>query len=167
MSRSFHRVPDAGWRPLTRRRMAVLVQVAVGGFFGAAVREALSQAFPASPNAFPTVTFVTNLSGSLLIGSLLVVLFRAGDDSGRRRQWRLTAATGFLGAYTTYSTFVVQADLLVRSGHSDRAILYVAATLAGGLVAAGAGMVLGEIGRGWRWPLLPVDPESDQIEAEP
>src|ERR1700733_11573141 len=118
----------------TRRRLAAVGLVGVGGLFGAAVREVMSQTLPTGPVGFPTVTLVINVSGSFAIGCVLVALFRAGDDTGRRRRGRLTVVTGFLGAYTTYSTFVVQADLLVRSGHSGRAVLYVVATVVGGLV---------------------------------
>ena len=167
MGPSLHGKHNSGWRSQARRRLAVLLQVAAGGLLGAGVREAMSQAWPTSPDGFPIVTLLVNLSGSLLIGCLLVVLFRVGDDTGRRHRWRLTAATGFLGAYTTYSTFAVQTDLLVRSGHSSRAILYVVATIAGGLAATVVGMVLGVLGSGWRQPALPVDPEADQIVAEP
>ena len=53
------------------------------------------------------------------------------------------AATGFLGAFTTFSTFVVETDLLVRDGHAATAATYAVASLVGGLAAAWAGIRLG------------------------
>jgi CrcB protein len=51
-------------------------------------------------------------------------------------------ATGFLGAYTTYSTFAVETDLLVRNGHLSVAFVYVLASFGAGLTAAWVGALL-------------------------
>jgi CrcB protein len=53
--------------------------------------------------------------------------------------------TGVIGAYTTFSTYVVEADLLVRDGHSDVAAAYALASLVCGLVAVWGGIVLGRL----------------------
>ena len=52
-------------------------------------------------------------------------------------------ATGFLGAYTTYSTFAEETDLLARNGHVGVAVAYVGASLVGGLTAVWMGLSLG------------------------
>jgi len=52
-------------------------------------------------------------------------------------------ATGFLGAYTTYSTFAVETDLLARNGYVGIALAYSAASLVGGLAAVWIGLSVG------------------------
>jgi len=88
-------------------------------------------------DGFPWATFVTNVSGSLALGLAFVLL-------GRRlpgRHVRAFVTTGFLGAYTTYSTFAVETDLLARHGNVAVAGAYVAASVLVGLAAVFAGMV--------------------------
>ena len=53
--------------------------------------------------------------------------------------------TGVIGAYTTFSTYVVEADLLVRDRHSNTAAAYALASLACGLLAVWAGITLGRL----------------------
>jgi CrcB protein len=62
---------------------------------------------------------------------------------------RSFAAIGFLGAYTTFSTFGVEADRLVSTGRALVALAYVSATLGAGLVAVYAGIALA---RAWSGP---------------
>ena len=59
------------------------------------------------------------------------------------RYLRPFVATGFLGAYTTYSTFAVETDLLTRNGHAGIALAYAAASLVGGFLAVWIGLSLG------------------------
>jgi CrcB protein len=134
--------------------------VAAGGSLGAAAREAVAQALPAPASGFPVSTLAVNLSGAFLLGVLLEAIARAGDDRGRRRRARLLAGTGFMGAYTTYSTFAVESDQLLRAGRVGTAVAYVAATVAGGLIVTAAGITLAA----WRSRVaadLPVDPDVD------
>lgn len=56
------------------------------------------------------------------------------------RYLRPFLATGFLGAYTTYSTFAVETDVLVEDGHVAAALAYLAASLGAGLAAVWLGM---------------------------
>ncbi|HVB07094.1 MAG TPA: CrcB family protein [Acidimicrobiales bacterium] len=142
-------------------RAAALAQIAVGGMFGAAARDAIEQSLPTRTGTFPLATFMINLSGALLLGALLEGLVRAGDDSGRRRDLRLFAGTGFLGAFTTYSTFSIEADLLVHGGRVYVALFYAALTIIGGLSAVVAGIALGAGHRRWMLSRMPVDPDLD------
>ncbi|HET9690947.1 MAG TPA: CrcB family protein, partial [Acidimicrobiales bacterium] len=103
--------PPVAPSPSPARRLhhtpTAMALVVVGGFAGAGGREAVEQALPPSPGAFPVATFAINLAGAFVLGALLEALVRAGDDTGWRRRARLVAGTGFCGAFTTYSTLAV------------------------------------------------------------
>lgn len=117
----------------------VLGAVAAGGALGTPARYAVAQVVGVESGTFPWATFWTNVSGSLVLGALLVVIVgRYPTD----RYARPFVAAGFLGAYTTFSTFAVEVDLLVRDGHVPLAAVYAASSLLAGLTAAGAGMAL-------------------------
>ncbi|MET3901497.1 CrcB family protein [Paenarthrobacter sp. 4246] len=116
--------------------------VAAGGMFGALARYGLGLLIPA-PGAWPLPTLVINLSGALVLGALLEGLSRRGPDVGNRRVLRLALGTGFLGAYTTYSTLALDAVHLFTAGAAPAAAGYLAASLMGGAAAATAGIWLG------------------------
>jgi CrcB protein len=142
-----------------------LALVAAGGLLGAAVREAVAQVDPTRAGTFPATTLTINLTGAFALGLLLEALARAGDDHGWRRQARLLAGTGFLGAYTTYSTLAVEADLLVRGGHTPTAALYALASALAGPVAAAAGIAAGAAGHRVA-TTLPIDPDLDDPDPD-
>jgi fluoride exporter len=107
---------------------------------GASARYGVSALAAVRPGAFPWATFWTNLSGSFILGLLLVLLIERFPPT---RYVRAFAGTGFLGAYTTFSTFSVEADLLLKDGHTALATVYVLASLVGGLTLAWAGAMIG------------------------
>lgn len=129
--------------PLARHRQSPAVQTSIvlalacGGALGAICRYALSRALPTQTGRFPWGTFLINVSGSAVLGFILIVLI---ERFPRGRLARPVIGTGFIGAYTTFSTFMVEAILLVRDGHPVVAIAYVAASLIAGLVAVWIGM---------------------------
>ncbi|ABM06787.1 fluoride efflux transporter FluC [Paenarthrobacter aurescens] len=116
--------------------------VAAGGVFGALARYGLGLVIPA-PNAWPLPTLAINLSGALALGALLEGLSRRGLDVGSRRVLRLALGTGFLGAYTTYSTLALDAVHLFTADEALGAAGYLAASLLGGAAATTAGIWLG------------------------
>lgn len=128
------------YRRAIRRRRNVLAAIAVGGSAGALARYALTLAIPAHSGHFPWGTFITNVTGCAVLG-LLVVLLEARFPGNR--YLRPFLATGVLGAYTTFSTYAVDADLLVRDGHAGLAAAYVVASVLAGLVAVWVGIVTG------------------------
>jgi CrcB protein len=132
--------PDLVEAPL-RHRVQVLGAIAVGGAVGAPARYGLSELIGThGAGTFPWPTFWVNVSGSLALGVLVAVLVGRARDGGR---WRALLGTGFLGAYTTYSTFAVEADQLVQHGHAAVAVAYVVASISAGLAAAAVGLQVG------------------------
>jgi CrcB protein len=132
-----------GPRPLNvtssrRTDPSVLAAIALGGALGAPARHGLAQLTAVAPNGFPWATFWTNVSGSFALGLFLAVLIAQFPPS---RYLRPFVATGFLGSYTTYSTFAVESVLLTRDGRAGTAAAYVAASLVAGFVAAWVGML--------------------------
>lgn len=128
-------------RPL-HLRTPYLLLVGVGGGFGTAAREGLSLAFPDA--GFPLTIFLINITGAFALGLLLELLVRLGSDAGHRRTLRLLLGTGFMGGYTTYSTFAIGATELL----GDRAGIgwaYAAGTVVVGAAATTAGILAGAL----------------------
>jgi fluoride exporter len=127
------------------RRPPALGAMALGGGLGTAARYGVAQVIHATPGSFPWPTFWTNLSGSFALGVFLAVVLQHFPP---RRYLRPFVAVGFLGAYTTYSTFAVETVLLVRDGRAVLGLGYALASLAGGVAMAGAGMWWARVLRG-------------------
>jgi fluoride exporter len=128
-----------GRSPSMRASLPVPAAVAVGSALGAPARYGISLAVHITPGTFPWGTFWTNLSGSFALGLVMAFLLERFPPS---RYLRPFVATGFLGAYTTYSTFAVETDLLVRNGHAAVAAAYAGASLVGGFGAVWIGLSL-------------------------
>lgn len=130
------RVP-AQRRELARHHVPVLGVIALGGGLGALARYGLATALPAPPGQFPWATFAANVSGCLLIGVLMVLVT---DVWAAHRLVRPFLGVGFLGGFTTFSTYAVEIHGLLRPGSVGVAFLYLAGTLAGAMVAVLAGV---------------------------
>jgi CrcB protein len=118
----------------------VLAAVAAGGALGAPARYGIALAVTVTPGTFPWGTFWINVSGSFVLGVLLAVLLARHPAD---RYLRPFLAVGFLGSYTTYSTFAVESDLLIRNGRVGVALAYAVASLGVGLAAVAGGLWLG------------------------
>ena len=127
-------------RGRVRAEPAVLAAVALGGALGAPARYGLAQLVHVAPGSFPWATFATNVTGSFALGLVLALVVERFPPT---RYVRPFVATGFLGAYTTYSTFAVETDVLVRDGHVALAAAYASASLVCGLMASGLGLRAG------------------------
>jgi len=116
----------------------VLAAISLGGALGAPARYGIAQAVDITPGTFPWGTFWINVSGSFALGFILVLVLERFPPT---RYIRPFVATGFLGAYTTYSTFAVEGVLLARNGHWAIALAYAAASFAVGLFAVWVGIL--------------------------
>ncbi|KOU69032.1 hypothetical protein ADK57_13335 [Streptomyces sp. MMG1533] len=125
------RVPAAR-RPVWRGQAPVVAVVALGGALGACARYAASLWWPAHPGGFPWATFWTNVVGCAVIGVFMVVIT---DVWAAHRLVRPFFGTGVLGGFTTFSTYAVDFQKLVDSGHPRTGAAYLFATLFAALTA--------------------------------
>jgi CrcB protein len=92
--------------------------------------------------AFPYATFAINVTGSFLIGIIFTtILERAAIDPF----WRLLLVVGFLGGYTTFSSYSFEAVALLEREEWVRAGVYVIGSNALGLIACYAGMRIARV----------------------
>ncbi len=89
---------------------------------------------------FPYGTFIINVTGAFAIG---IVLSYIGERVGVDPLWRLFFATGFLGGYTTFSTYAWETLSLVQSGNWLPALAYVFGSNVIGFVGVWLGSILG------------------------
>ncbi|TJY66359.1 CrcB family protein [Arthrobacter sp. CAU 1506] len=127
-----------GSRPLHLQLPAILM-VMGGGALGTLCRYWLNTAIP-TPDGWPLPTLLINLSGAFALGLLLEALARRGPDVGMRRTLRLLAGTGFLGAFTTYSTLALDANLLLSADRIADAVAFMLLSVIGGLATGAAGV---------------------------
>jgi fluoride exporter len=117
-----------------------LLLVAIGGFFGAIARYLVDfWVVSRGVTRVPLGTLLVNVSGSLGLGLLVGVMGSTGDPG-----WVTTlVGTGFLAAYTTFSTWMFEAARLIQRGAVGAAITHVVVTVGAGVAAAAAGLIVG------------------------
>lgn len=115
------------------------MMVALGGAFGAVARYGLSGWVQTLlDTTFPAGTLVVNVVGSFLLG-LSLPLFESLAWSA---EVRIMVTLGFLGAFTTFSTFSYEAVVLIEGGEWTRGGLYMGGSLLLGLIAVLSGMAV-------------------------
>lgn len=120
--------------------MSYYLAIALGGAFGAVCRYWLvNLAEHHNTGVFPVGTLTVNLLGSLLIGILFVMLTEKIQVAAYLRP---LLVIGFLGAFTTFSTFSLDALLLMQQGLFFSALSYIFLSVASCILAAWAGMSL-------------------------
>jgi fluoride exporter len=125
--------------PVVRGQVSAIAVVALGGVLGSLARWGLGLAVPTPPGTFPWTTFGINVLGSLLMGVLVVV---ATEVSTAHPLVRPFLGVGVLGGFTTFSTFAVEAQDLLLTGHRATALASLAGTIVAAVGAAAMGMVL-------------------------
>lgn len=113
---------------------AVVVATGLGGVIGAEARYGVTMLQPAT-SSFPYATFAINIVGCAAIGALLAVLGQVRDPNPLLRPF---LATGVLGGFTTVSTYALDGQRLIMTGHPATALAYIFGTLAGSLAAVAA-----------------------------
>ena len=114
--------------------------VAIGGGTGALVRYVAASAIMTRfGGKFPLGTLVINVTGSFLIGFLMTMLTERLQLDPR---WRLLLVVGFLGGYTTFSSFEWETYTAVRGGELWTGMLNVVSSVMLGYVAVSLGSML-------------------------
>ncbi|HET8761657.1 MAG TPA: fluoride efflux transporter CrcB [Nitrospiria bacterium] len=123
------------------RQLIPYLLVGIGGFLGANARFIVGTWVTSTLGSrVPLGTFVVNVSGCLLIGILGTVIVDKLVARPEHVQWLL--AIGFLGAYTTFSSFAWENHLLFLEGRWLTAALYMALSVFAGLIAVQLGVLL-------------------------
>jgi CrcB protein len=120
--------------------LAKIISVAIGGAFGAVARYLINL----SPlkdlfHSFPFPTFFINIFGSFLIGVLLILLT---DKFAASENLRLALIVGFLGAFTTFSTFEAEIWVLIKENQFSTAFIYLFLSVVVGFVGVALGIWL-------------------------
>jgi CrcB protein len=113
--------------------------VFLGAGFGGMARHAVNVAAMKLGSAFPWHTLVVNVVGSLLMGLLIGWLTFKGNAS---QEWRLFAATGVLGGFTTFSAFSLDAALLFERHSGTQMALYIVGSVGLSIVMLFAGLAV-------------------------
>ena len=118
-----------------------LLLVGLGGFAGAVARWLIDGwVSERNPSAFPLGTLVVNLTGSFLLGVLFAWVI---ERNVLPADVRAPVMIGFIGAYTTFSTFMLESWRLVEDGAWALATANLVGSVVLGLVAVVAGLAVG------------------------
>ena len=120
--------------------MTDFLWIGLGGFVGANARYFLGGWIMARlGSAFPYATFVINITGSLILGLLMGI----HEGTPLPSAIRLGFAVGFVGAYTTFSTFSYETMVLIENGSLVAATLNSVGSVVVGLLAVVSGLAVG------------------------
>jgi CrcB protein len=116
--------------------------VGIGGFIGANARFIVAQwAAQRWGPAFPYGTFIINITGCFILGLFATLMLRfAWNDN-----WRLLIAIGFVGAYTTFSTFEYDTLQLAAQNQWSRALVNILGSVLLGFIAAYLGVAVARL----------------------
>lgn len=112
---------------------AVLLAISLGGAAGALARYGLTLCWPTPPGGFPWVVFTINVTGSFLIGMLMIVITEIRTAHPLVRPF---LGVGVLGGFTTFSTYANDIRALLRPETVATALGYAVATPVCALLAA-------------------------------
>ena len=123
--------------------MKYLIFIALGGATGALARHFLANwVHQAWEGSVPLGTFLVNMVGSFAIGIVYVAIV---ERQVIHADWRGVLMVGFLGAFTTFSTFSLETITLLESGRLAAAVLYMLGSAVLCVVMAGSAMQLARL----------------------
>ncbi|HEY6999145.1 MAG TPA: fluoride efflux transporter CrcB [Candidatus Binatia bacterium] len=121
----------------------VYLVIGIGGVLGANARYLVTGwAANKFGTVFPYGTFIINMSGAIVLGFLMAFL---QDRAFIHPNYRLFFATGFCGAYTTFSTFTYESLVLIQNGSFLLAFSNLFGSLVVGMIGVFLGFVLGRM----------------------
>ena len=120
-------------------RAIVFTAIALGGGVGALARYGAQRLIGTDADGFPTAIFLVNVIGAFGLGVFLALVDRVRS----RTLLRPLIATGFFGAFTTFSSFAVGIVQLAKDGEWATTITYAVLTVLVGVPAGGLGLALG------------------------
>ncbi len=122
--------------------MAILL-VALGGALGSVARYLVGGWIADwMGTTFPYGTFAINLTASFIIGFFLAF---AQDRAGLSPYWRLFIAVGFVGGYSTFSTYEYESIRLLQDGEFLLGAVYLVGSMTAGAIAAIGGITVGSL----------------------
>ena len=114
--------------------------IAIGGSLGSLARYWVGATIASRMGTkFPYGTFVINITACVIIGFFLAFL---GSRTGLNPAWRFLIPVGFVGAYSTFSTFEWETFSTLQTGSLSVAGLYVVLSIVLGLVAVWCGVLI-------------------------
>lgn len=123
--------------------MLKYVMVGVGGCFGSILRFWLGIYIAGRMGTrFPYGTLVVNITGSFLVGLIYAVLTARTQWNPN---WRYLIPIGFIGGYTTFSSFEYETLRTIQDGQLGLGLLYIAASVVVGFIAVWGGAMAGRI----------------------
>ncbi len=119
--------------------MTKILAIAIGGALGALSRYWVVGVITSLyDRSFPFGTLVVNILGSFLIGVLYVLIIEKLDVAA---EWHAILMVGFVGAFTTFSTFSLETLMLLQEGRIAAAMIYILSSVVVCLGAVFAGML--------------------------
>ncbi|MCJ8006374.1 fluoride efflux transporter FluC [Lederbergia wuyishanensis] len=112
-----------------------ILYVAIGGFLGSIARYTFSKFIKISESQFPIPTFIVNIIGSFFLGFIIGASIPTGMN--------LFFGIGFLGSFTTYSTFMVENMKMILENNYKKMFLYTCLSYIIGITFALGGLTIG------------------------
>lgn len=123
--------------------MKLQIIIALGGALGALSRYELGLWISSRwNNFFPLPTFLINISGAFLLGFINIFF---ADKLSLPPEWRLGIGVGFLGAFTTFSTFGYEVFTLIEKGNYSTAASYTLLSIIVGFLGVALGVTLARL----------------------